>query len=200
MTTLKERAEFYNKAFAKYPDSHLQVEKRFITGTWMIGACYKNDSNLYGAYPHGYLKRIMTLFPDVKDILHLFSGSVKSSQTATRREWTFDIKEDMNPDVVGDAHELYKYWASRKFDVIFADTPYSEEDANHYGTPMVNRNKVVKECYKVLKVGGFLVWLDQVYPMYRKTELKLVGTIGLIRSTNHRVRMVFIYQKVKNHA
>ena len=36
----------------------------------------------------------------------------------------------------------------------------------------------------------------QVLPMYSSKQLKLIGAIGIVRSTNNRVRMAFIFQKV----
>ncbi|MCW4015098.1 MAG: class I SAM-dependent methyltransferase [Candidatus Bathyarchaeota archaeon] len=191
---LQERVDNYNQTLGvKYPASQLHLQGNFIVGVWMIGNCYRNKTAYYGAYPHSYLQRVNALFPDRKTTLHLFSGSLDSEDVdgAVR----FDKRPEMNPDVVGDAEQLSRYFPEEKFDVVFTDPPYSDEDATKYGTPMVNRNRVVKECLKVLKDNGFIVWLDQAYPMYRKDELKLVGTIGLIRSTNHRVRTVFIYQK-----
>jgi len=187
------RAESYNTKFDKWP--RLTVDKGFLLGTWMIGNYYKNDTDFYGAYPHGYIGRILALFPDMspQNILHLFSGSLKPG-TGIR----FDINPALGPDIVGSAETLSSCpeLAGHDIRLIMADPPYSDEDATHYGTPMVNRNKVVAECAKVLKPGGFLVWLDQAFPMYRKTELKLKGTIGLIRSTNHRVRMTFIWERI----
>jgi len=133
------------------------------------------------------------MFPDCKKILHVFSGSVQQDDT-------FDINTQYNPTYVGDAHNLSEI-IKQKYELIYADPPYSEEDAQHYGTPMINRNVVVRECVKVLENEGFLVWLDQVFPMYLKKELKLVGVIGVIRSTNHRVRTAFIFRKTNeaNH-
>lgn len=192
--SIEERVENYNKTLGtRFPASRLHYQGNFITGIWMIGACYKNNTDYYGAYPHGYLERMTKLFPEDEHVLHLFSGSLANQGI---KATTFDINKELNPTISGDAHKLSEIFGSNCFDVIFADPPYSGEDALHYGTPMVNRNTVLKECVKILKPNGFLVWLDQVYPMYRKAELKLVGTIGLIRSTNHRVRTVFIYQKV----
>jgi hypothetical protein len=183
--TLEDRVEAYNKAFPAYPK--LFASNGWIVGTWVIGNYYRNNSNYYGCYPHSYLKRIKSMFPDCKKVLHLFSGSVQ-------QEDTFDINPKYKPTYVGDAHALSKI-VKQKYELIFADPPYSEEDADHYGTSMINRNVVVKECTKILENGGFLVWLDQVFPMYRKNELKLVGAIGVIRSTNHRVRTAFIFTK-----
>jgi hypothetical protein len=48
----------------------------------------------------------------------------------------------------------------------------------------------------VLPLGGYLVWLDMVHPMYRKTDLKLWGQIGIVRSTNHRYRLVTMWTRL----
>ncbi len=195
MITLKDRAQFYNKAFfPKYSGrAWLQASDRWLWGVWMIGNNYQSKAGYYGEYPPGYLERIMSMFPEMYwwEILHLFSGSIEQGP---ERGETFDINPDLNPTYAGDAADLSNI-VSKRYHLILADPPYSEEDARRYGTCLVNRNKVVEQCVKVLKPGGFLVWLDQVLPMYRKKELELVGTIGVIRSTNHRVRMVFIWQK-----
>jgi len=183
--TLEERASAYNEAFPFFPK--LFTSNGWMVGTWIIGNYYRNKNGYYGCYPHSYLKRIKSMFPDCKRILHLFSGSVEQDDT-------FDINPEHNPTYIADAHNLSNV-VKKKYELILADPPYSNEDAKHYGTPMINRNVVVRECVKILEKGGFLVWLDQVYPMYRKKDLTLVGVIGLIRSTNHRVRMVFIFRR-----
>jgi hypothetical protein len=188
MLSLKERTENYSKAFPKYPPLHF--DKR-IGGIWMIGNEYSNLTKYYGAYPRSYLKRVMSLFPDCEKVLHLFSGSLDKNTSGIR----FDINSDTHPDVVGDAHKLSIYFQENYFDLILADPPYSEEDANHYGMPMINRNMVLKECIKVTKTKGFIVWLDQVFPMFNKDLVDLVGMIGIVRSTNHHFRIATIFQK-----
>lgn len=192
---IKERVDSYNDSFQYFStQAPLMVTKRWIYGVWMIGNLYKNRSNYYGEYPHTYLKRIYSLFPDVfsNEILHLFSGSLNERERGDK----FDINSLFNPTYVGDVNDLSKIVPKNKYRLIIADPPYSDEDAIHYGTCMINRNKVIKECVKILCGNGFIVWLDQVLPMYNKKDVKLIGTIGLIRSTNHRVRCIFIWQKV----
>jgi SAM-dependent methyltransferase len=187
----------YNRAFPNYPP--LAHTDRWFYGVWMIGNDYKNKSEFYGAYPNGLLKRYKALFGGnitsyapynaPRTILHLFSGSLPKSDDYIR----FDMIQEA--DIQGDAEKLSEYFEPNSIDLIYADPPYSGEDADKYGTPMVNRNKVVKECAKVLKPGGLLVWLDCVYPMYSKKDLQLIGTVGLIRSTNHRFRVICVYRK-----
>jgi hypothetical protein len=76
-----------------------------------------------------------------------------------------------------------------------ADPAYSKEDAEHYGRPLCNRNKVLAECHRILKVSGYLVWLDQSQPMYSKIYWNWVGVVSIFRSTNHRVRAAFFFQR-----
>ena len=186
--TIQERAKFYNSLFLNYPP--LVCTDRWLYGVWMLGNNYRSKQGYYGEYPPAYLKRVTSLFPDCENILHLFSGSLKECIGIR-----FDINQSCEPDIVGDAEYLSTYFPDNYFSIIYADPPYSEEDANKYGRCMVKRNKVLAECYKIICPGGFLVWLDQVLPMYRKSEFTLIGTIGIIRSTNHRFRVVSIFQK-----
>ena len=61
---------------------------------------------------------------------------------------------------------------------------------------MVKRKTILNECIKVIKKGGHIVWLDQVLPMYRKDDLKVVGYIGMVKSTNHRFRVITIFERL----
>jgi hypothetical protein len=65
-----------------------------------------------------------------------------------------------------------------------------------YGQCMVNRNKVVQALSGGLPAGAFIVWLDQVLPMYRKVELKIEAVIGIVGSTNHRFRMLTVFRRL----
>ncbi len=189
--TLKERADFYNEAFPQYAKyAWLQASDRWLWGIWSIGNNYKG-SGYYGSYPPRYVDRVMSMFPDAENILHLFSGSLTKEVEGDR----FDVNPNVEPDIVGDAHKLSEI-VTKKYDLILADPPYSEEDALHYGTAMVNRNKIVAECSLVLEEGGFLIWLDQVLPMYRKDTLERCISIGVERSTNHRFRQVVGWKKL----
>jgi len=187
--SLQERAKLYSKAFPKFPELTVGSDGR-IQGIWIMGNNYKTKGD-YGAYPHGYMKRIGSMFPDCTKALQLFSVNLPPSNKYIR----FDLHKEY-ADVVGDAHNLSDYFGENEFEIIYADPPYSVEDCEHYGTPMVNRNKVLRECYKILKPNGFLVWLDQVLPMYKKSEFDIVGVIGMVKSTNHRFRVVTIFKKL----
>ena len=184
--SLEERAQFYHETFPKFPAP--RTDDRWLDSMWVLGNNYRG-SGYYGAYPPNYLKRVLSMFPDASSILHLFSGSLLSGDYLR-----FDIQG--NADVIGDANKLSFYFDPNSFDLILADPPYSQEDAEHYGTPLVQRNTVLKGCHYILEPGGYVVWLDQVLPMFRKTELHLCGLIGVVRSTNHRFRVASIFRKL----
>lgn len=200
----KTRAAHYSTAFPDRPP--LAATERWVTGTWQIGACYKNPNSLYGAYPHGYLARVHAMFPDAGRVLHVFSGGL--DLVHARAQIPAPSPEIVLVDVHGPEQGRFPTWQGDLFDycallstqglhdLVLADPPYSAEDAKNYDTPMVNRGAVMRALRKVTRTGGNLVWLDTVWPMHRKTEWKCWGQIGLVRSTNHRVRLVSFFEAV----
>lgn len=188
---IQERINNYHKETG-FPESLFIGGDGRMVGTWVMGNNYQVKSKYYGGYPHGYLKRISALFPDKETVLHLFGGKV---DTSIIDGTVVDINPEHEPDYVMDAHDLR--FRKNTFDLILCDPPYSVEDCDHYGTVMIKRNKVLEQCHKVTKIGGHIVWLDQVLPMYRKAELKTVGYIGMVKSTNHRFRVITIFEKIK---
>ena len=157
-----------------------------------MGNDYRVKSALYGGYPAGYLRRVKALFPDKHKVLHLFSGKV---DTQAMPGLTVDSNPNMTPDVLDDAQTLERVDLPA-FDLAMADPPYSVEDCEHYGTPMVHRNRVMSVLGARLSPGCHVVWLDQVLPMYRKDQFCLEGVIGMVKSTNHRFRVVVIFRKL----
>lgn len=192
--TAAERIALYEKRFPKFPPCMRVGNNGRIEGLWIMGQNYTTKTSLYGAYPHGYMDRITAMFPDCKKTLQLFSGSLTTHQCAGLR---LDINPRRRPDILGSAEALSLLFPACVFDIIYADPPYSEEDADHYGTIMISRKKVLEEARKVLKVGGWLIWLDQVQPIYSKEYWRQGLVIGMIKSTNHRVRAVFGFQRIK---
>jgi hypothetical protein len=178
---LEDRVNNYHKTFPKY--SKLIINRDCIEGIWVMGNNYTTKTELYGAYPYGYLERIFSLFPLIKNkTLHLFSGSLPESDDYDKVDFNTGINAETMSEII--PHNFYE--------LILSDPPYSIEDCDHYGCCMVKRNVVFKECYNVLKKGGHLIWLDQVLPNYKKTEFKIIGRIGMVKSTNHRFRVITI--------
>ncbi len=180
---LQQKVDIYHEKFPKY--SKLIVHNNCIEGVWVMGNNYTTKTTLYGAYPYGYLDRIHSLFPKTNKMLHLFSGSLPDSNE-------YD-KVDYNTGI--DAHTMSEILPHNYYNLILSDPPYSIEDCDHYGCCMVKRNIVFKECYKILEKDGILIWLDQVLPNYKKTEFDIIGRIGMVKSTNHRFRVITIFKK-----
>jgi hypothetical protein len=185
----QERIDNYVRE-TKYPRSLFLGEDGRMVGTWIMGNNYTVKSEYYGGYPHGYLKRVKALFPEKQKALHLFSGKV--DQTIFPGD-TVDSNADLNPTYIDDAQKLENVPLSA-YDIVLCDPPYSIEDCEHYGTPMVKRNLVLKALER-LPIGAHVIWLDQVLPMYRKDTFLLEGVIGMVKSTNHRFRVMTIFKR-----
>lgn len=186
----QERIENYKRETG-FPEALFIGADGRVVGTWIMGNDYRVKSSYYGGYPAGYLKRIRALFPDKEQVLHLFSGQV---DTAVMPGKTVDINRENQPDFVDDAQTLANVPLS-EFDLVMADPPYSIEDCDHYKTTMIKRNVVMKTLGHRLKPGAHVVWLDQVLPMYRKDQFSIDACIGMIKSTNHRFRVITIFRK-----
>lgn len=175
-----------------FPKSLFIGEDGRVVGTWIMGNDYRVKTGYYGGYPAGYLKRIAALFPDRKCVLHVFSGKV---DLAAMPGDTVDVNPKLNPTWLADAHELGAVDLSR-YDLVLADPPYSVEDAERYQTTMVKRNVVMRSLAEGMTEGTRVVWLDQVLPMYRKDQWSIEAVIGMVKSTNHRFRIITIFRRL----
>jgi 16S rRNA G966 N2-methylase RsmD len=137
------------------------------------------------------LRRIKALFPDKQQVLHLFSGRVDLAELPGT---TVDCNPEVEPDILDDAQRLEKVPVEH-YDLVLADPPYSVEDCDHYQCSMIKRNVVLRALGEQLATGAHVVWLDQVLPMYRKAEFKVIAYIGMVKSTNHRFRVITIFEK-----
>jgi hypothetical protein len=183
----------YHRVFSKYPKCLMESQGR-LYGWWYFGNTYARVKGYHGEYPKSYLSRVRALFPKHKNVLHLFGGTV----TPQEGEITVDINPDLNPSVCCKAEELSQHFKPNAFDSIWADTPYDAKNAKIYGYPLPNKRLVLRECRKVIKEKGILLWMDTMVPIFRKVDWNLIGTIGLFNSTNHVIRVVAIFQASSN--
>lgn len=217
MTDPEVAAADYARAFPNYPP--LAVHGEWVYGIWEIGANYRATNPIYGAYPPSYLRRVHSMFRSAQRVLHLFSGGL--TQKAAMRELRavtdkFEIRsgrdvvtypeidmalvdskgpdEGRYPTHQREVTDLPPWWDGF-FDLVLCDPPYSAADCELYGVKPVRNADVMREAARVTKPGGNLVWLDQKRPMFRKDMWRLWGAIGLVRSTNHRVRLVSIFER-----
>ena len=184
-----ERIESYTK-LTGFPSSMFIADDGRVVGTWIMGNDYRVKSTYYGGYPAGYLRRIRALFPEKRRVLHLFSGKV---DTELFPGDTVDTNPALSPTFLDDAQTL-DHVPLETYDLVLADPPYSIEDCEHYGTSMVKRNLVMRALTR-LPQGAHIVWLDQVLPMYRKDTYAMEAVIGMVKSTNHRFRVITVFQR-----
>ena len=108
-----------------FPRSLFISDDDRVVGTWIMGNDYRVKSTYHGGYPAGYLKRVKSLFPDKKHVLHLFSGKV---DLVTFPGDTVDLNPSLSPTYVDDAQTLTRV-PLEHYDLALADPPYSVEGA-----------------------------------------------------------------------
>lgn len=189
MISWQDRIDNYAKVTG-FPNSLFMAGDGRVVGTFIMGNDYRVKSGYYGGYPATYLRRIKAMFPDKKRVLHLFSGKV---DLAALPGDTVDINNDLSPTYVDDAQRLTEV-PLEDYDLILADPPYSIEDCERYQTTMVKRNLVMR-ALQMTSIGTHIVWLDQVLPQYTKLHFSLEACIGIMKSTNHRFRMITVFRR-----
>lgn len=125
-------------------------------------------------------------------ILNLFCGTNKHG-------FRVDIKEEVNPDLLADAHSFTDKLNGQTFNLIIADPPYSAEEAKEiYGTPPLKYKKWTKECDRVLEEGGLLmVYHKYVMPNPNPDKYIVVKRVFIGNRTMHLPRVCIIFQKKK---
>lgn len=195
--TLDERVEHFKAAFpdcsASWPWLVQEGGRPVFYARWLSGQDYRNKTSYYGAFPGGFLKKLMALFPDIdaQHVLHAFSGSLPKGEY-TR----IDCNPSVAPDIVGNVYDAAALVGPRRFRLAIADPPYTPADAKHYGTSGVNRRLATRALADVVVPRGFLAWLDCCWPMHVKEQWRTVGRITVLRSTNHRLRELTIFERV----
>lgn len=197
--TVHDRASAFAARFPHWPAAWprvVQEQRRDVLyATWVIGANYRNRTRFYGAYPAGFLARLQALFPDIppssRAVLHAFSGSLPPGPYVR-----LDCNAATHPDVIGSVYAVAALVGGHRFHLVCADPPYSAADAARYDTPMVDRRRAIAALAGVVRRGGFLAWLDTVWPMHNTRQWVTVGRIFVQRSTNHRVRVLSLFEAV----
>lgn len=199
--TIADRVDAFKAAFptnrASWPWLVQEQNRDVLYAVFVIGNDYRNGTRYYGAFPKGLLERIMALFPDVAanaaarymNTLHVFSGSLPPSDLYVRCDLVQPAELQCSvydlPNRIG--------WLAA---LVIADPPYSDADATKYNTVMVDRRKATAALAHVTEPGGHLVWLDTCWPMHSKKQWVTVGRILVQRSTNHRARVLSIFERV----
>jgi SAM-dependent methyltransferase len=173
------------EAVAREPFTHFG--RGWIYGVWYCGTSF-TKAIYYGQYPATLVKRLQRIFPSGR-WLHLCCGRCHIPGAVN-----VDLHALPEVDVRADVEALP--FAAASFDVVLIDPPYSEEDASRYKVArLVKPHAVQREAARVLKPGGWLLWLDERYPSYRRKEWALRGLVSVITGFGRRTRVVAMWQR-----
>lgn len=187
--TPQQRVECYSKIFPHY--APLIVHHNRIYGCWVVGALFRRKQGYYGEFPHSVHERILALFPDCKKPLYLFSGT-----THPLIGITWDINPKLKPDICDDIRNLKAHADELGgVDLIIVDPPYEKKDFEKYGQKPFNKSQVLKDLYEVTASPCYIAWLDLIVPIYSKKQWKLLGHIGMVVSTNTRIRVLNLWER-----
>lgn len=148
-------------------------------------------SKYKGGFPLHFEKKLLkelNIDKQTHKILHPFGGHAEIG-------YRVDIKEDVKPDIIGDAHKLPI--KNEIFDLIILDPPYSNDFSRKlYGTDKLKFGIYTKEAIRVLKYNGYLVMYHYL-AIPRIEGTKLVKRIFLETRIWHKLRCIHIYQKLR---
>ena len=125
-------------------------------------------------------------------LLNLFCGMNKLGVRV-------DIKKEVNPDVLCDAHFVSKCFDYNSFDVVLADPPYSNQESKElYGTGKLNYKEWAGQCDLLLKKGGlFIIYHKYIMPNPNPKKYKIVKRV-FIGNRPYRLPRIAIYFKKIN--
>jgi len=144
-----------------------------------------SKSKYKGSFPLHFESKLFKLYPS-QNILQPFGGE---SPYGIR----CDIRPEVNPDYVCDAHELP--FEDNIFDFVLLDPPYNDKYALElYGTGKLHKKKYVSEAIRVCKQGGYIAHYDIVLnPRPEGTSYDRI--IMVLTRAYHKPRVCCIYKK-----
>lgn len=184
MCTLTSEQLVQNVNTLKYPPTFFS--HGWIYGVWYCGTSFQK-AVYYGQYPVTFTKRVAAMFPG-EQMLHLCAGRARIGSA---------VNVDLHPLPETDLQADVEFLPirSRSIGVVVIDPPYSEEDATRYKCPrLIRAGGVLEECRRVLVPGGWIAWLDEKYPSYRRKDMRLRGLIGIVTGFERRARLLSLFQ------
>jgi len=158
---------------------------------WVLPRPRRNNKYI-GSFPQHFEKKVIRLlgFDEIKDknkILHPFGGMAEFGIKV-------DIKPEVKPDIIGDAHNM-SFFKDNTFELVILDPPYNEEYSRRlYQTKKPMFKKYTKEAVRVLKNGGYLVMYHYLAtPRIENTVL--FKRIFLETRVWHKLRCIHIHKK-----
>ena len=156
------------------------------TITWTLPRPAK--SKYKGAFPLYFEANLLQLLGWPDQVLQPFGGM---AEYGTR----VDIRPEVNPDVLGDAHELP--FPDGSFDCTILDPPYSDGRGDEmYETAPLNPSVYIAEAVRVTREGGYVVLYGEREPRRpARCNHMLRIVVNLRPGHSPRVRMVFQKRK-----
>lgn len=140
-----------------------------------------------GGFPLHFEKRLFRLLGKPSLILHSFGGKAEIGIRV-------DLKKEVKPDVIGDAHFLP--FRDSCFGAVICDPPYSDkENKDLYDVSLPLKFGLwCKEAERVLEKNGFLVLYHDRWLPRPKSCCYWMRILVLV-SQHHRARIAGIFQK-----
>jgi hypothetical protein len=82
----------------------------------------------------------------------------------------------------------------RLANLVVCDPPYGKGDFAKYGQQPFNKAWIIKDLGSMMAPGSRLAWLDLIVPLCIKKTRNLLGRVGIVVSTNRRVRMLSLFE------
>jgi SAM-dependent methyltransferase len=147
-----------------------------------------SKSRYKGSFPLYFEQNLVRMLGYPGRVLHPFGGM---AEIGTR----VDLNPAVEPDVVGDAHELP--FEDGAFDCVILDPPYSDEEAaTLYETPPLSPARYTAEAVRVLCEGGWLVIYTDREPQ-RPPLCNHAMRIIVVLRPGHRPRTCMVFQRRK---
>jgi hypothetical protein len=138
----------------------------------------------------GYYSLEKENYKEQPKILNLFCGMNKHG-------FRIDIKDEVKPDLLCDAHSFSDKIGDRKFNLIIADPPYSTQEAKEiYQTKPLKYKTWSAECEKVLEDKGLLVvYHKYVMPNPNPDVFSVIKRVFIGNRTYHLPRCAIFFAK-----
>jgi hypothetical protein len=155
------------------------------TETWVLPRPRKNKYK--GGFPLHFERRLWKLLGEPPKVIHPFGGMAEIGERV-------DINPEVDPDHVGDAHDLH-FIRDNTYDCVILDPPYDDEQAARlYKTPELHYQKYVSEAVRICKPGGYVCIYHWVMTP-RPAGTRLVRRIVILTRVWHKPRVCCVYQK-----
>lgn len=159
----------------------------WIYGLWYCGTSFQK-AIYYGQYPPTFVRRVKKMFEGA-NILHLCCGR-------SHIEGAINVDLHFLPEVDVRANAEKLPFKNNHFDMVLLDPPYSQQDSDRYKAGrLLSAKRVLSEAGRVLNERGWLLWLDEKYPSYRRDTWTLEGLIGICTGFERRTRILSMFRK-----